>query len=125
MPGFLNLDYGIWEGLTSEEAKAQDELAYAKYQTYAPDAAVPGGESLAARRADAARPADDRAAPPRARRSGGQPRRDAAAGDRERDRPPARDWRRELPNGSVCVFDVEASDVQLVRMPVACLRERR
>ena len=47
MPGFLNLDYGLWEGLTSDEAKAQDELAYAKYQTYAPDAVCPGGETLA------------------------------------------------------------------------------
>jgi broad specificity phosphatase PhoE len=32
---------------------------------------------------------------------------------------PRKLWRHELPNGSVCVFDVDGSDIQLVRMPVA------
>src|SRR3954471_21109636 len=46
MPGLVNLDYGVWEGLTSDEAAARDAEAYAAYTAYAPDAACPGGEAL-------------------------------------------------------------------------------
>src|SRR5690242_9474201 len=38
MPGLVNLDYGVWEGLTSDEAADRDPEAYAAYTSYAPDA---------------------------------------------------------------------------------------
>jgi broad specificity phosphatase PhoE len=120
MPGFLNLDYGAWEGLTSEEARAQDELAYAKYQSYAPDAVCPGGESLARaaerillglRTIALLHPGETIGAVSHAAML-----RLVIANVTDH---PRENWRHELPNGSVCVFDVDGSDIRLVRMPVA------
>jgi alpha-ribazole phosphatase/probable phosphoglycerate mutase len=120
MPGFLNLDYGLWEGLTSDEAKAQDELAYAKYQSYAPDAVCPSGESLARaaervllglRTIALLHPGETIGAVSHAAML-----RLVIANVTDH---PRENWRHELPNGSVCVFDVDGSDIHLVRMPVA------
>ena len=120
LPGLLNLDYGLWEGLTSEEARAQDELAYSKYQTYAPDAACPNGESLARaaermllglRTIALLHPGETVGAVSHAAML-----RLVIANVTDH---PRENWRHELPNGSVCVFDVNGSEIQLVRMPVA------
>jgi broad specificity phosphatase PhoE len=44
--GLNNVDYGVWEGMTSDEAAHQDPEAFALYRT-APDLAVcPAGERL-------------------------------------------------------------------------------
>lgn len=44
--GLNNVDYGVWEGLTAEEAEAQDPRAFAAYRSQ-PDVAVcPAGERL-------------------------------------------------------------------------------
>jgi broad specificity phosphatase PhoE len=46
LPGLVNLDYGAWEGLTSQEAMERDPRAFRLYRE-APELAVcPGGESL-------------------------------------------------------------------------------
>ena len=46
LPGLVNLDYGAWEGLTSEEAAERDPRAFRLY-CEAPEMAVcPGGEGL-------------------------------------------------------------------------------
>jgi broad specificity phosphatase PhoE len=120
MPGLLNLDYGLWEGLTSEEAAAQDPLAYRKYETYAADAICPGGESLerAAERIllglrliALLHPGEVVGAVSHAAMLRLLI---ANVTDARRE-----DWRHDLPNGSVCVFDVDGSDIKLVRMPVA------
>ena len=118
-PGFLNLDYGVWEGLTSEEAEAQDPQAYAMYQTYAPDAACPGGESLdraaermllGLRTIALLHPGESIAAVSHAAML-----RLVIANVTDHLR---ENWRHELPNGSVCVFDIDGADIQLVRMPL-------
>lgn len=120
MPAFLNLDYGVWEGLTSEEAAEQDPQAYAAYQAYAPDAVCPGGESLARaaermllglRTVALLHPGESIGAVSHAAML-----RLVIANVTDL---PRKLWRHELPNGSVCVFDVDGSDIQLVRMPVA------
>jgi broad specificity phosphatase PhoE len=44
--GLNNVDYGVWEGLTAEEAERHDPTAFAAYRT-APEVAVcPAGERL-------------------------------------------------------------------------------
>lgn len=120
MPAFLNLDYGVWEGLTSEEAALQDPVAYRKYQTYAPDAVCPQGESLARaaermllglRTIALLHPGQTIGAVSHAAML-----RLVIANVTDT---PREDWRHDLPNGSVCVFDVEGSEIQLVRMPIA------
>src|SRR3954471_11224168 len=52
LPGLVNLDYGAWEGLTTDEASERDPELFRRYQQYSPDAMCPGGErlDLAARR---------------------------------------------------------------------------
>jgi broad specificity phosphatase PhoE len=46
LPGLVNLDYGAWEGLTSQEAVDRDPRAFRLY-CEAPEMAVcPGGEGL-------------------------------------------------------------------------------
>lgn len=44
----LNLDYGLWEGLTREECAAADPDAWAAYAEDPEHAACPGGERLSA-----------------------------------------------------------------------------
>jgi broad specificity phosphatase PhoE len=44
----LNLDYGRWEGLTKDEAREVDPLAWERYVTDPEHAHCPGGESLVA-----------------------------------------------------------------------------
>jgi len=118
LPGLVNLDYGDWEGLTSDEAAAHDPEAYARYQSCTPDAACPGGEGLAiaARRVTLAlqslaalHPGGDVAAVSHAAMV-----RLAivAAGAAE----PAQ-WRTTLPNGSITVFDVVGDEIEVVRVP--------
>ena len=120
MPAFLNLDYGVWEGLTSEEAALQDPVSYRKYQTYAPDAVCPQGESLARaaermllglRTIALLHPGQTIGAVSHAAML-----RLVIANVTDT---PREDWRHDLPNGSVCVFDVEGPVIQLVRMPIA------
>jgi broad specificity phosphatase PhoE len=120
LPNLLNLDYGVWEGLTSQEARDQDPEAYAKYQTYAADAVCPGGESLASaaermllglRTIALLHPGETVAAVSHAAML-----RLVIANVTDT---PRAQWRHDLPNGSVCVFEVSDSDIALVRMPVA------
>jgi broad specificity phosphatase PhoE len=118
MPGLVNLDYGVWEGLTSDEAAARDPEAFAAYTAYAPDAACPGGEALevASARTLAAlhmlallHPGGTVAAVSHAaivRLA------ITAVSDG-----PRSEWRRVLANGSVTVFDVSPSAIELVRVP--------
>lgn len=47
LPGLVNLDYGRWEGLTAEEARADDPLEFTRYEAGDLTARCPGGESLA------------------------------------------------------------------------------
>jgi broad specificity phosphatase PhoE len=44
--GLNNLDYGMWEGMTAEEAAAYDPEAFAVYRTSPNDAVCPQGERL-------------------------------------------------------------------------------
>jgi broad specificity phosphatase PhoE len=118
MPGLVNLDYGVWEGLTSAEAAARDPEVYAGYTAYAPDAVCPGGEALdvASARTLAALytlgllhpggtvAAVSHAAIVRLAIT-------AVAGT------PRSEWRRVLANGSVTVFDVRPGAIDLVRVP--------
>ena len=47
LPGLVNLDYGVWEGLTAREALKRDARAFRLY-CEAPELAMcPGGEALA------------------------------------------------------------------------------
>ena len=46
LPGLLNLDYGAWEGLTSDEAAEAHPSAYREYQLLEPGAVCPAGEAL-------------------------------------------------------------------------------
>jgi broad specificity phosphatase PhoE len=120
LPGLVNLDYGAWEGLTSEEAAAHDAEAYEAYRTYAHGATCPGGESLAAaaervllslRMIALLHPGQEVAAVSHAVIV-----RLAIAAVTDAPRP---EWRRNLPNGSVTVFDVSGESITVVRLPIA------
>jgi ribonuclease H / adenosylcobalamin/alpha-ribazole phosphatase len=112
LPGLTNLDYGAWEGLTAEESRAHDAVAFDRYQEYGEGAFCPGGETLALaeRRVElslrtlaALHPGGTVAAVSHAaivRLA------IVAAGGVER-----ADWRVALPNGSVTVFDVTPDSV--------------
>lgn len=119
LPGLVNLDYGEWEGMTEEEAHDRDAVAYTKYRTYADDAVCPNGEALA----DAAErmllslrmlallhPGGTVAAVSHAAML-------RLVIAQVTDAPRA-DWRHNLPNGSVCEFDVTDGRIALLRMPV-------
>jgi broad specificity phosphatase PhoE len=45
--GLINLDYGVWEGLTKEECAAHDPEAFRLYAEAPEQAACPEGEALA------------------------------------------------------------------------------
>lgn len=120
MPGIVNLDYGRWEGLTSEEAAAADPDEYARYLAFTDDAACPGGERLlsAAERTllslhllHLLHPGGVVVAVSHAvivrfaiALVTGNPR---------------TEWRCALPNGSVTAFDVTSDTIRLVRTPAA------
>jgi broad specificity phosphatase PhoE len=118
LPGLVNVDYGDWEGLTSDEALAHDPAAFARYQACAPDACCPNGEwldvasrrvTLALQSLAALHPGGNVAAVSHAAMvrlaivAAG-----AAAPDQ---------WRTTLPNGSITVFDVLGDDIEVVRVP--------
>jgi broad specificity phosphatase PhoE len=44
--GLNNVDYGLWEGMTSDEANRYDPAAFALYRTSPDAAACPAGERL-------------------------------------------------------------------------------
>src|SRR5262245_21805925 len=44
--GFYNLDYGIWEGMTAQEAAAHDPEMFARYVAAPLEAVCPDGERL-------------------------------------------------------------------------------
>jgi broad specificity phosphatase PhoE len=46
-PGFLNLDYGRWEGMTKQECARRDPELWHLYRTAPEQAVCPGGEALA------------------------------------------------------------------------------
>ena len=46
-PGFREMDYGLWEGLTFREAAQAHPAAWHDYQFGGDDATAPGGESIA------------------------------------------------------------------------------
>ena len=46
-PGFLNLDYGAWEGLTKEESAQVDPFAWGNYVADPEHAVCPEGEAVA------------------------------------------------------------------------------
>lgn len=112
--GFVNLDYGAWEGLTTDEASERDPELFRKYQEYGDGARCPDGEVLV----DAARrmhhslcliaslhpgrsvAAVSHAATVRLAIS------DVTDGPRSQ-------WRKALPNGSITVFDVVQDQVTL------------
>jgi broad specificity phosphatase PhoE len=120
MPGLINLDYGRWEGLTTDEAEAADPDAYRRYQTFTDDAACPGGEGLmsAAERTllslhvlHLLHPGGIVVAVSHAVIV-----RFAIALVTDA---PRAEWRRNLPNGSVTQFDVTSDTIRLVRAPVS------
>jgi broad specificity phosphatase PhoE len=45
--GLINVDYGAWEGLTSQEAEMYDPVAFKLYKTAPSKAVCPNGERLA------------------------------------------------------------------------------
>lgn len=45
--GLINVDYGAWEGMTSQEADMYDPLAFELYKTAPSQAVCPNGERLA------------------------------------------------------------------------------
>jgi broad specificity phosphatase PhoE len=45
--GLTNVDYGVWEGMTSREAEMYDPVAFHEYRTTPSVAACPSGERLA------------------------------------------------------------------------------
>ena len=45
--GLINVDYGAWEGLTSQEAEIYDPVAFKLYKTSPSRAVCPNGERLA------------------------------------------------------------------------------
>jgi broad specificity phosphatase PhoE len=51
VPGFDEIDFGEWEGLTVEEIRARDPERYAHWMGTRTDFQYPGGESIAAFRA--------------------------------------------------------------------------
>ncbi len=119
LPGLLNLDYGAWEGLTSDEAAENNPVAYDSYRRYLPNTVCPDGESLEA--------ASDRVLLSLRMIALLHPGQEVAAvshavmvrlaiaavtdGPRE-------EWRRNLPNGSITVFDATGDNVSLVSVPV-------
>ncbi len=46
-PGFLDLHFGAWEGLTEEDVRARWQLALRTWYTEPQNAPIPGGEQLA------------------------------------------------------------------------------
>ena len=120
LPGLVNLDYGHWEGLTTDEASERDREEFQRYQEYGEGASCPNGERLddaalrmllSLRLIAALHPgrsvgAVSHAATVRLAISG------VTGG-------PRADWRASLPNGSVTVFDVIDDRVSLHRLPVA------
>jgi broad specificity phosphatase PhoE len=125
LPGLVNLDYGHWEGLTSEEAEELDPDAYVKYQTYAPDAVCPGGEALAFA-SERMRLALRTIALLHPGQTIGAVSHAAMLRLLVADvtGAPRSQWRRELPNGSVTVFEVDpfaafGTGVKLVSVPAA------
>lgn len=46
MHGLINVDYGAWEGMTSQEAQVYDPSAFALYRTSPSRAVCPNGERL-------------------------------------------------------------------------------
>jgi broad specificity phosphatase PhoE len=46
MHGLINVDYGAWEGLTSQEAEMYDPVAFRLYKTSPSQAVCPNGERL-------------------------------------------------------------------------------
>ena len=44
--GLTNLDYGVWEGMTTQEAETYDEIAFASYRRSPMDCVCPHGERL-------------------------------------------------------------------------------
>jgi broad specificity phosphatase PhoE len=120
LPGLTNLEYGAWEGLTSEEARAHDPVLFEAYQRADLGAYCPGGESLelAERRVllslqtiAALHPGETVAAVSHAAIV-----RLAIIGVGAKSRA---EWRTVLPNGSVTTFDVVDGEVSLQRLPVA------
>jgi broad specificity phosphatase PhoE len=120
LPGLTNLEYGAWEGLTSEEARAHDPVLFESYQRADLDARCPGGESLrlAERRVllslqtiAALHPGEVVAAVSHAAIV-----RLAVVGVGAK---PRAEWRQALPNGSVTTFDVVDGEVTLHRLPLA------
>jgi broad specificity phosphatase PhoE len=118
LPGLINLDYGLWEGLTAEEARNHDPERFAAYQALDDGATCPNGESLALaqKRVLASlqmlamlHPGGTVAAVSHAvivRLA------IAALTDA-----PRSEWRRNLPNGSVTVFDATPDSVTVVSIP--------
>ena len=121
LPGLTNLEYGAWEGLTSDEARAHDPVLFEAYQAAEPGAYCPGGESLdiAERRVllslqtiAALHPGEIVGAVSHAAIV-----RLAIIGVGAK---PRHEWRQALPNGSVTTFDVAPDGViTLHRLPVA------
>jgi broad specificity phosphatase PhoE len=58
LPGIIDINYGEWQGLTPEEAKAKDSSLYTKWLESPHIAEFPGGESLAVVRQRAASAVD-------------------------------------------------------------------
>ncbi len=46
MHGLTNLDYGVWEGMTTEEAEVYDPVAFASYRQTPLECVCPRGERL-------------------------------------------------------------------------------
>jgi broad specificity phosphatase PhoE len=119
LPGLVNLDYGDWQGMTTTEAEALDAEAFAAYKNLQQGAVCPGGESLdlAGLRTLASlkmiamlHPGGTIGAVSHAVIV-----RLAIALITDAPRPA---WRRNLPNGSVTVFEATPDEVRVVSIPV-------
>ena len=59
MPGIIDIDYGAWQGLSTEDVVARDGNLYAQWIESPQEVKFPGGESFAEVRARAASAVDD------------------------------------------------------------------
>ena len=116
--GLINLDYGVWEGMTSGEAAMYDPAMFQLYKSSPQDAACPNGERLndaQKRMIEAIRVIGERHAGERvAGVTHAVMIRLLAATLLDL---PGEEWRIPVGRGSLTRFEVENGEIRLVEMP--------
>jgi broad specificity phosphatase PhoE len=116
--GLINLDYGVWEGMTSEEAAMYDPAMFQLYKSAPQEAACPNGERLSdaqKRMVEAIHLIGERHAGERvAGVTHAVMIRLVAATLLNL---PGEEWRIPVGRGSLTKFEVENGEIRLVEMP--------